>query len=66
MSRPWWTIAEAEATNPYAAGFMTSTEALAHAKHLMAQGYRTVMVFDAVSLKRFWGERERTVPCPVD
>jgi hypothetical protein len=63
---PWWTIAEAETEEPYAAGFHTNVEALVHAKHLLAQGYRTVLVFDATSLKRFWAERPRRTPCPVE
>lgn len=62
---PWWTLAEAETDDPYAKGWPTHVEALHHAKALVAQGYRTVLVFDAPSLRRFWSERERRAPCPV-
>lgn len=63
---PWWTLAEAETDNPYTQGWPTHVEALHHAKLLLSQGRRTVLVFDAPSLLRFWAERARRAPCPVE
>lgn len=62
---PWWAVAEADTDDPYAHGWHTHVEALKHAKELLSAGYRTVLVFDAPSLRRFWLERVRKRDCPA-
>ena len=62
---PWWTVAEADTEDPFTSGWPTNIEALRHARELLASGYRTVLVFDSASLRRFWAEKPRRTVCPV-